>query len=381
MFASFVPSPGASRIPGERITGRLSDTIAVVRVICVLGIVYVHAWTGLTSEELTAATSSAQGMLRIALMELFGRSAVPLLGMISGYLVAGSAIASWRRFLSHKARTILLPMALWNALAILLVSGIAWLGLLRAPMPESLWWLIDELLSILTPNHINVQTPFLRDLFVCMLMAPLLLRLRGGWLFAAIGVIAVWSVAGWVFPLMLRPSILLFFLLGIAARRRSLGGRISDVPALVAALPFAVLAAVKLYVSIAVPATMLQPQLLAALDLALRLAAALAFARLAWGLAARPAMFRFLEPYAFLIFCSHMILIWLAIPLFEALTGPLGSPAYPLLLVLHPVLAAGFAIGLGQLMMSFTPGAAEVLSGGRLKAPADGEGLAVRPAS
>lgn len=385
MFASSDPSPHASRTPPERmrterITGRLSDTIAVVRVICVLGIVYVHAWTGLTGEQLAATTSSAQGILRIALMELFGRCAVPLLGMISGYLVAGAAITSWRRFLAHKARTILLPMALWNALAILLVSGIAWLGFLQAPMPESLWWLIDELLSILTPNHINVQTPFLRDLFICMAMAPLLLRLRGGWLLAAIALVAAWSVAGWVFPLMLRPSILLFFMLGIAARRRSLGARIADVPVMAAALPFAMLAAVKLTVSIAVPATMLQPQLLAALDLALRLAAALAFARLAWALAARPAMFRFLEPYAFLIFCSHMILIWLATPLFEAVTGPLGSPAYPLLLVLHPVLAAGFAIALGQLMMSFTPAAADVLSGGRLKATADGDGLPVRQA-
>ncbi|BBE34835.1 acyltransferase family protein [Sphingosinicella microcystinivorans] len=352
----------------EPLSPRLSDTIAVTRVLCVLGIVYVHAWTGLGGAELAAASSSGQGMLRTVLMEVFGRSAVPLLGMISGYLVAGTVIKSWRTFIARKARVILLPMALWNALAILLVSGTAWLGLLKAPIPESLWWLIDELFSILTPNHINVQTPFLRDLFVCMAMAPLLLRLRGPWMTSAILIVAAWSVSGWFFPLMLRPQILLFFLLGIAARRHDLATRIADVPLPVALAPFIAIAAIKLIVSIPVPGSVAMAQkLVPLLDLGLRLAAALAFARIAWGLAARPAMFRWLEPYAFFLFCSHMILIWLATPLFEALTGPLGSPAYPLLLLVHPLLALGFALGLGQCLILFAPRAAEVLSGGRLR--------------
>lgn len=364
----------------EPLGARLSDTISVVRVVCVLGIVYVHAWTGLTGEQLAAAAASGQGLLRLVLMEVFGRSAVPLLGMISGYLVAGTAIRSWRAFIERKARTILLPMALWNALAILLVSGTAWLGFLQAPVPESLWWLIDELFSILTPNHINVQTPFLRDLFVCMAMAPLLLQLRGPFLTGTILLVAAWSVSGWSFPLMLRPPILLFFLLGIGARRHTLGARIADVPFAAALAPFVAVGLIKLIVSVPVPGGVaMSPALMPLLDLGLRLAAALAFARIAWGLAARPAMFRWLEPYAFFLFCSHMILIWLATPLFERLTGPLGSPAYPLLLLVHPLLALGFALGLGQLLMMFTPRAAEILSGGRLKA--EPETLAaIRPA-
>lgn len=365
----------------EPLSPRLSDTIAVTRVLCVLGIVYVHAWTGLGGAELAAAAATGQGMLRLVLMEVFGRSAVPLLGMISGYLVAGAAIRSWRAFLARKARTILLPMALWNALAILLVSGTAWLGFLKAPVPESLWWLIDELFSILTPNHINVQTPFLRDLFVCMAMAPLLLRLRGPWLTGAILLVAAWSVSNWFFPLMLRPQILLFFLLGIAARRHDLGARIAVVPFAAALAPFVAVAAIKLIVSVPVPGgTVMSPQIMPLLDLGLRLTAALAVARVAWALAAQPAMFRWLEPYAFFLFCSHMVLIWLSTPLFLALTGPLGSPAYPLLLLVHPLLALGFALGLGQLLMLFAPRAAEILSGGRLKAePADMP--ATRPAS
>src|SRR3546814_10562841 len=70
---------------------RLSTAIAVARVLCIFGVVYVHAWTGLDGGRLTLADSSTQGVFRWVLMELLGRSAVSLLGMISGWLVAGSA--------------------------------------------------------------------------------------------------------------------------------------------------------------------------------------------------------------------------------------------------------------------------------------------------
>src|SRR3546814_3277650 len=70
---------------------RLSTAIAVARVLCIFEVVYVHAWTGLDGGRLTLADSSTQGVFRWVLMELLGRSAVPLLGMISGWLVAGSA--------------------------------------------------------------------------------------------------------------------------------------------------------------------------------------------------------------------------------------------------------------------------------------------------
>ena len=106
---------------------RRSDAIAIARVICILGVVYVHAWTGLNGEALAQLRGSGQDNLRWALMEIFGRSAVPLLGLISGWLVAGSGRArDWRSHLARKARTIALPMILWNSLAILFVSGAAW---------------------------------------------------------------------------------------------------------------------------------------------------------------------------------------------------------------------------------------------------------------
>src|SRR3546814_16697888 len=113
---------------------RLSTAIAVARVLCIFGVVYVHAWTGLDGGRLTLADSSTQGVFRWVLMELLGRSAVPLLGMISGWLVAGSAShRTSGAFIGGKTRPILLPMMLLNLLALLSISGRAYAEFIKAP--------------------------------------------------------------------------------------------------------------------------------------------------------------------------------------------------------------------------------------------------------
>jgi hypothetical protein len=109
--------------------------------------------------------------------------------------------------------------------------------------------------------------------------------------------------------------------------------------------------------------------MMAAFDLVLRIAAALFFWRLAWHLAERRsgAMLQRLEPYAFLIFSAHLIMIWLAGPLIGRVTGPLGSPLYPVFLLLQPVMVAVAGVALGRLLMLAAPQAAWLLSGGRLR--------------
>ena len=58
---------------------RRSDAIRAARVVCIAGVVYVHAWTGLDGHALELARGTPQEVLRWVLMEVFGRSAVPLL--------------------------------------------------------------------------------------------------------------------------------------------------------------------------------------------------------------------------------------------------------------------------------------------------------------
>jgi len=348
---------------------RRSDAIRLARVICITGVVYVHAWTGLDGYRLDLAQGTAQDNLRWILMEVFGRSSVPLLGLISGWLVAGSSrTRDWRSHIGRKARTILLPMVLWNALAIVLVSGAAWFLDLRAPQPQSLRWVVEELLALTRPPDIDVQMPFLRDLFLCMMLAPLLARLRSKALAAVAVAAGACHILGLGPPVILRASILMFFTLGIIARRAGLAERAAQWPLALALLPFAALMPIHLALTLqtvglpsGAPA--------AALDLAVRMAASLAVWRLAWALVptrAAPPLLR-VEPYVFFFFCAHLILIWLGGPMIGKLTGPIGSSLYPVYLLAQPFLALGVSVLAARILLRVAPRLAGTLSGGRLE--------------
>ncbi|MGC4249973.1 MAG: acyltransferase [Sphingobium sp.] len=348
---------------------RQSDAISIARVLCILGVVYVHAWTGLSGPDLAQLRGTWQESLRWILMEIFGHSAVPLLGLISGWLVSGSSrTRDWGNHVGRKAQTILLPMLTWNALAILLVSGAAFLFHMLAPVPRSAEWIVQELFIVSRNPDINVQMPFLRDLFLCMLAAPLLVRLPGWALGTVAGTALACQVMGWGPPVLMRPSILFFFVIGILARRGTLADRTAALPFWLAAAPFVLLMSFQLSLILppgpdpsGVPG--------AALDMAVRIAAALFFWRLSWALADSPArgLLLRIEPYAFLLFCVHLILIWLGGPLLGMLFGKLGSPFYPIYLIAQPFLVLAAVVLLGTLLSRMAPGVAAFLSGGRLR--------------
>jgi len=347
---------------------RRSDAISIARVICILGVVYVHAWTGLNGHDLEIARGTPQENLRWLLMEIFGRSAVPLLGVISGWLVGGSSrTQNWIGHVLRKARTILVPMVLWNCLGILFVSGAAWLVGLSAPVPLSFDWLFQELFVFSRNPDINVQMPFLRDLFLCMCAAPLLVRSPAWLLMTIAGAAALAQLMGWGPPVLMRPAILFFFLIGMMARRTGLAERVASLNWLLAVVPFLLLMTVQLH--FALRPTQTAGIGVGILDLAVRVTAAACFWRLSWalaGTAARGVLLR-IEPFAFLIFCSHLILIWLGGPVLGTLFGKLGSPLYPAYLLIQPLLVLVAVLMLGSMLTRAWPGMAKLLSGGRLQ--------------
>lgn len=347
---------------------RRSDAISIARVICILGVVYVHAWTGRNGAELESLRGSDQEIFRWVLMEAMGRSAVPLLGLISGWLVAGSSrTRNWGSHVRRKARTIALPMILWNIIAIALVSGAAFCFSLQAPTPQSWEWVAQEVFILTRNPDINVQMPFLRDLFLCMIAAPLFVRLPSTVLLLLAAIAGACHILELGPPVLMRVSILFFFLIGIVAQRTGAAERVAALPFWLAALPFAVLMPLRLLLAQYVGR---DPghDLVQAVDLVARIAAALFFWRLSWSLALRPlggALLR-IEPYAFFLFCAHLILIWLMGPLGGKLTGPLGSPLYPLYLLLQPLMVLIPVIALAVLLRRTMPSTAKLLSGGRL---------------
>lgn len=350
------------------VSDREARAIRIARVLCIMGIVYVHAWTGRGGDELAQLATTGQGVFRIALMDLFGRSSVPLLSIISGFLATMSLQRrSIGRFWLSKLQSILLPMLIWNGLAILLVSGAAMRGWLIAPVPSSVDWVVNEMLALHRPNHINVQMPFLRDLLFCMLVAPVATRLSNGLLILGMALLLTFDGAISASTVMLRPTILLFFIIGILIARHRGRSMLGDRYPVVVACAFliAVLTAIALE-TVAREWGAAHPRACMAAGLFLRVAGAWLFWQLSWRLVRTPlgrAIERW-EPRMFLLFCSHLILIWLLAPVFMTFVGPLGAFGYPLLLAMQPLLALAFT-GVIACMIVRQPTLARALSGRR----------------
>jgi hypothetical protein len=200
-----------------------------------------------------------------------------------------------------------------------------------------------------------------------MLLAPLLVRCCKPTLISIALVAALCQIGGYGPPVFMRASIPFFFTLGIIARRENLADRIAAWPLSAALTPFAVLTAVQLYFTLVVDWSPISLPA-ATLDLAVRISAALAYWRISWGLAGtvvRTPLLK-IEPFAFFLFCSHLILIWLGGPLLGRLFGTLGSPLYPVYLVAQPLIVLLAVVLLGTLLSRAAPGPARILSGGRL---------------
>jgi hypothetical protein len=349
------------------------EAIQIARVLCILGIVYVHAWTGLTAEQIAAIDHTPQGIFRWVLIELVGRSAVPLLGAISGWLSGPSAAKrTYGGFVRVKARTVLAPMLLWNLLALTLVSGSAAAFHLPAPVPANFTEALDWIGCVTQPNPINVQISFLRDLFLCMAAAPLLARLSDRWLWALWLLTAAWSISNLDLYLLLRPPILLFFLSGMLARRHLVAERIGRWPLIGCVLPYLLLLPGKIMVAVQDDAWLKTHVAAAnAIDLPLRFAAAFAVWRIAIALVPTALGNRIIgvERYAFLLFCCHLVLIWLLGPLIGLATGRMGEPGYIPFLMFQPLLALGGTMLIGRLLLIASYPTAKLLSGGRLDQP------------
>jgi hypothetical protein len=67
---------------------------------------------------------------------------------------------------------------------------------------------------------------------------------------------------------------------------------------------------------------------------------------------------------AFLMFCAHMTMIWFGGPALGKVTGPLGAPAYPALLLVQPLLVLAATAVLREALMALSPGLTAFLSGG-----------------
>ncbi len=351
----------------------MSRGIAVARVICIFCVMFVHTWPSNHRADLTGIVSPAFQIIQRLMVDVLGRSSVPLLSIVSGYLLASSINLRWRRLIGHRVRTLLLPLLLWNAVMVAVL--IAGRGIDPTPwyIPRNFISWTNTLLALQQPSA-NVPVAFLRDLFVCILFAPVLLALarRGKpatlLLLALLAGNAAFDLTG---VLLIRPMILLFFATGIALRVHGIdvGHAIARPWAIALALLLAA-ATVWGHAWLAAFAAALGP--VEPTEVLIILLRRFAVAYLFWCAALAltgtwlGARLRDIEPFIFLVFCSHAVTFSLLSPIGRALVGGINNPLYPLYFFAQPVLALGIGIVGATALARTAPRVASWFNAGRV---------------
>lgn len=207
------------------------DRINFLRLLLIIGLVFLHYGTYPGTQNSPYAGAIDFNLSTIPVAEFVNRyfvflfySAVPLLGAISGYLFFKDVAASPGFFLKRiRSRTvsILLPMISWSAIVLILFMAI------RSVSPDSVHLsMIDydlerlnfsQLLNALvgiTRRPINFQFWFLHDLYLTVLISPILYVLLRKVPFVGLVTIGIIWLANYDVAIFFRNDVLFFFYLG-----------------------------------------------------------------------------------------------------------------------------------------------------------------------
>lgn len=179
-------------------TGLQSDAVRISRVICIFFMSYVHL-------HFFVLPGAEFPILEPLLVQTLGRSSVPLLSAISGYLIVG--YFEKRRYLSavqSRLRTLILPMAFWNLVAVATLGSEDFLNDIFA------------LTRISKYEHLT----FLRDIFALALVTPVLIYLSRKVPVLLLVAAIAYFLADWSNLFVLRPQIAFFYTIGVLLRER-----------------------------------------------------------------------------------------------------------------------------------------------------------------
>lgn len=357
--------PG-SRQPGN-VARSLSERVAMARVLCIFFMTFVHVQPGI-AQNVYDREAGLFDIVYFVMTRLVGLSAVSLLGIVSGYfIVAGLSRRDMGAVLRGKVGTLIVPLATWNTVMFALLVAYGILSGNWRDMPEmTLPGFADAFLAV-GEWPLVVPLWFLRDLFVCCLLSPLLLEGLRRSALAVFLLLAAYTLFGDGLLLMQRPQLLLFFSIGMWLR---LSGRSeSGIDRLSMPLVPAVVIVAILFVVLRVErvsfAGMNQP-LHATLDMVLRLTMAATVWHVTRLAVAGDLSRRLLalEPYVFFLFCSHAIVFQFAgIPL-RRIFGNYGSDLFSMSFFAQPFIALAAAV-IGLQIMSRLPLLPALFNAGR----------------
>jgi len=331
-----------SRVPAD-----ISERVSIARFVCIFLMMFVHVQPGI-AENVYDRDAGVFDIIYFIFSRLLGLSSVSLLSIVSGYFIVASLMkaGTWQ-LIGSKARTLVVPLVAWN---LLMLALLVLYGLLSGnwhDMPEfSVMGMADALLA-LTQWPLDVPLWFLRDLFVCCVFAPLLYVGLKRIPIATMLALVAFMVLGEDLLIMQRPQLLLFFGLGMWLRIAGTDGRKLDRIALVLTVGLAVMVAVFLTIRIErILLSEMDPTLRLALDTLLRITMAGGFWLLTGAIrhTAFGTLCRKLEPYAFVLFCSHAILFNFLGIVFRRFFGNYGADLFPITFFALPLIAVACTI-------------------------------------
>ena len=331
-----------------------STAIKICRLLCIFFMTYVHVNPG--KDSWIGEVPGYLSQIAYILSDTLGRASTPALSILGGYLAvsAYSRRSNWWMYAKDRWQTLMTPMIAWNLVIILLsiciylVTGVQDSELKTFPSFEQLTpLLIADRLTGYDYGSATIALNFLRDLFMCYLLLPLILHLfkRTG----VVGVGIIWLVGLTVgySIIVLRPNILMFFVVGIYLAlqsdqlipARSTLFKLLSVLFITSAIVYLVPALAADYSNNVTKTTF---RMLVA---CIFLIASIVLSRVSLGkLIAR------LEPYAYLMFLSHMTIMLIFWGVWQKLFGNNLMWPYVVFFVLAPFATLVAVIGLHKVL-------------------------------
>lgn len=197
------------------------NTIKISRIICIFFMTFVHVNPG--KEKWINLAPNYLIQINWLLADILGRASVPALSLIGGWLamMSISKRAQWWGYVSDRAKKLLLPMLAWN-LFVVLISFLIFKGtgkmssiLERLSTQEEVMPLrvINALLGVSNGSATEALN-FLRDVFVCSLFAFVIKKALETWAFGVLLAVLTWGVTLGFAPIVMRPHIFMFFVIG-----------------------------------------------------------------------------------------------------------------------------------------------------------------------
>lgn len=362
---------------------QLSLTINLARICLIVGLVFLHYKTfpnstaspfdGLDPQHHPLATFVNSTAL------FFFFSAVPLLSMISGWLFfsfrAHGAVTSLYTRVRRRVFSLYLPMVFWNAafLAVLLVL-FAWqpghliFDQLNLQFANASGLDYVNAVFAITERPIGFQFWFIRDLFVTVLVSPLLWLSLRYLPYVGMAVLAAAWLVGADLVVFFRPDVLFFFYLGGFLRLRNAPLEIGLRSTMVLIALYVLLVVLRALAPMAVDIGHPRPELLTLGTRALRLIGVLA----CWGMALHlgrtrlgGALARY-GGFSFFLYAAHFpLLAQVKIVLWRWV--PAESDAW---MIVHYLLSVAatvvIAFSLGLLLARAVPNWFAAMNGGRI---------------